>query len=94
MLVKQTALSAPSSEALAGRLARFVCGVARGRIEIQTAGGDRLVSEWRGDAASYSWSWPEIVSWARDVAGELSETHLGAIESIIEAMTRSRRPQT
>ena len=49
-------------------------GLARldARVEISTVGGDVLVSQWRGDAASYAWSWPEIVSWASTLGRELS----------------------
>lgn len=58
------------------------------RIEIETAGGDRLTSQWSGEAASYAWSWPEIVSWARALGGELSPSHLRAIERVIDAVER------
>jgi 2-methylcitrate dehydratase PrpD len=56
------------------------------RVEIETARGEVLTSYWRGDAASYAWSWPEIVSWASALGGELSESHLRAIERVIEAV--------
>ena len=58
------------------------------RIEIETAGGDRLSSHWRGEAASYAWSWPEIVSWARALGGEFSPSHLRATERVIDAVER------
>ena len=65
-------------------------GLARldARVEISTVGGDVLVSQWRGDAASYAWSWPEIVSWASTLGRELSEGHRLAIERVIEAVGR------
>ena len=57
------------------------------RVEIETSGGDVVSSQWRGDAASYAWSWPEIVSWARALGGELSE----AASARDRARDRSRR---
>jgi hypothetical protein len=57
------------------------------RIEIETVGGDRLVSEWRGEAASYAWSWDEIVSWALSLGDEVSPAQMAAIERVIEAVS-------
>lgn len=58
------------------------------RIEIETADGEHLTSQCSGEAASYAWSWPEVVSWARALAGELSPSHLRATERVIEAVER------
>lgn len=58
------------------------------RVEIATAGGDVFSRQWRGDAASYAWSWPEIVSWASALGRELSDGHRLAIERVIEAVWR------
>jgi 2-methylcitrate dehydratase PrpD len=56
------------------------------KVEIETVGRERLISEWRGEAASYSWSANEIAVWARAVGGELGKPHAQAIERVIEAV--------
>jgi 2-methylcitrate dehydratase PrpD len=56
------------------------------RVEIETVGGDTVVSQWRGGAASYAWSWDEIASWARALGGELSGADPTAVERVLGAV--------
>jgi 2-methylcitrate dehydratase PrpD len=55
-------------------------------IDIALAGGEHLVTRWPGEAASYAWSWDEIVCWARATAAESGERHSRAVERVIEAV--------
>jgi 2-methylcitrate dehydratase PrpD len=63
-------------------------GLARldARIEIETTRGERLVAAWPGETASYAWSWPEIVSWARALGAEVDRSCASAIDRVIEAV--------
>jgi 2-methylcitrate dehydratase PrpD len=58
------------------------------RVEIETTAGERLVSRWRGDDASYAWPWAKIVAWARALGAELGEPYLRTIERVAEAVER------
>lgn len=64
------------------------------RIEIETVGGALLSTRWRGDAASYAWSWTEIASWARAAGAEAGPRHLQAIERVIEAAERIEQAES
>jgi 2-methylcitrate dehydratase PrpD len=54
-------------------------------IDIETTSGEHLRSAWDGSAASYSWSWAEIVSWARALGAEHGRPYREAIERVIDA---------
>jgi hypothetical protein len=58
------------------------------RVEIETTAGERLVSRWRGEDASYAWPWAKIVAWARALGAELGEPYLRTIERVAEAVER------
>ena len=56
------------------------------RIEIETSTGERLVSHWPGNAASFAWSWEEIARWSRALGGELGEQYSRSVERVITAV--------
>lgn len=56
------------------------------RVEIETARGEHLAAAWRGESASYAWSWTEIVAWARAVGDEVGVSGASAIDRVITAV--------
>jgi 2-methylcitrate dehydratase PrpD len=55
-------------------------------IDIETMSGAHLRSAWDGTAASYTWSWTEIMSWARALGAEYGRPYGEAIERVIDAV--------